>query len=333
MIRGAIGRAWLRRLNVALAAAAGLTLVSIDRAAANNEAAPYLRDHPYVCWQVEAHFGARGWERLFEPFPGDSPPGTSGYEQLLKYSNGYVDTYGGGVFIHTSERGVRLRQIPCPPPLQPTLSTGLHPFWGVEVGGGWAHTRFNVDPPFDVNGSGFVSGINGGFLVAVPGTQIMVGPRVGVQGNFFSGTTVAPPASPFFDYTVKNPWTAYQEALVQFNFRYLPLTESFNTHAPSAWPFVTLSAGIAEGNTRVQGATPGFSVIDTFAWTGPTVSVGVGVPLNTIIPAPPIVFGGTPFLYGQYRATWAGQGNVNIPGTVQIDPWIQSLNFGLQIRY
>lgn len=330
-----IRKEWLRGATVGFALAAGWTLASTNRAAAGNEAAAYLRDHPEACWQVEAFFNARGWELLFEPFRSDSPPGSDGYKQLAKFSKGFVDTYRDVVALTTSERGVRLRRVPCPPQLQyPLTAGGIHPFVGFEIGGGWSTTRFNVDPPFNVNGSGFVSGINGGFLVPLPGSLVSLGPRIGVQGNFFSGTTSNPIASPLFDYTVKNNWMAYQEAVVQFNFRYLPLTESLNVHnAPLVLPFVTLSAGFAEGTTRIQGATPGFSVTDSFTWVGPTFSAGFGVPLYSIIPPSAPVFGGTPFLYTQYRATLAGQNTVNIPGQVRTDFWAQGINFGLEFRY
>lgn len=341
MIRGAIGRAWLRRLTIALAAAAGVTLVSIDRAAAETEAATYLRDKT-LCWVLEVlHEDTGTWVQLHKTpiIYGDSAPGTDGDFYLRTFRDSRVNrTNPLEVSLVRSgdriNRSRRLRQVPCPPPLQPTLSTGgLHPFWGVEAGGGWATNRFDVTPGFGANGGGFVSGINGGFLVPLPGSQLLIGPRIGVQGNFFNGTASDPPASPGFDYRVKNEWMAVQESLFQINLGSRPAGGDVTAAYFGSLMYAAISLGIAEGHTSVTGSMAGFSVTDGFSWTGPTVSAGLGVPLNTFIPAPPVVFGGTPFVYGQYRATFAGSGTVNIPGQVRIDPWIQSLNFGLQIRY
>ncbi len=60
-----------------------------------------------------------------------------------------------------------------------------------------------------------VGGGFGGVLLPVPNTNVLIGPRFGVQGSNITGSITSPAASPLFTYTVRTDWMAYQEAIVR----------------------------------------------------------------------------------------------------------------------
>jgi hypothetical protein len=210
----------------------------------------------------------------------------------------------------------------------------VHPFIGVEVGGGWSNTNFDVMPPFGVSGSGFVGGINGGVLIDIPGTIFSVGPRIGWQGGNISGGISGPTASPFFDYSVKTKSVFYQEALVSIPIQreLLGFEKTFvgpgGEKTSLRLPFVTASAGIAEVQTQFTGTSGAFQVIDTVNRTGFTGAVGIGMPIS------PVFLGGELDAYAQYRIIALPTTTVSIPGQVRInDFWVQGITFGLELRY
>src|ERR1051326_5896604 len=99
------------------------------------------------------------------------------------------------------------------PPGAPVGRGRIQPFLGIEGGVRASTTTFDVVPPFDVDSTIGVVGLNGGFLYMPTGTNLLVGPRVGVLLGFGSGSIADPPASPGFTYKVEMPWTAFYEAV------------------------------------------------------------------------------------------------------------------------
>lgn len=329
----------IRRTSVALMIAASSTLVSIRPSVAETEAQLYLRDTS-ICWVEETLDEATGlWSHRW-----DTPnPGTMrGGSDRGKYGDvpGYFGVYGYvnktnpseiSIVVRPSKSGGlvrRLRQVPCPG----TASlTGFHPFVGAEVGVGWSNTNFDVVPNFGVSGSSLIGGINGGFLYYIPGTSISVGPRIGWLGGDMSGTTANPPASPFFDYTVKVRSFFYQEAFISIPIQreVFGFEKTFLDGGASVglkFPYVTASAGVAEARTQITGTSGAFEVTDSLSRTGFTFTGGIGIPIQQS-------FGGTLDAYLQYRGTIFSSGAVDIPGKVTTDYWVQGINFGVQLRY
>jgi hypothetical protein len=225
---------------------------------------------------------------------------------------------------------------------------GLHPFFGVEVGGGWSNTNFEVTPNFNVGGSGFLGGVNGGALFDVPGTKLSIGGRLGWLGSSVSGSTSRPPASPAFDYDVKTRSVALEEFIVSWG----PDFSSINTGSSIDWtsgrthhyeptppadlsfellyqsmhPYVSL--GAAQVRTQVGGTAGAFQVSDSLTQTGLTGSVGVEFAVLRNF------MGGKLDVYAQWRGIFLPDGVVNIPGSVTIDErWTQTVTTGLVIRY
>jgi hypothetical protein len=209
----------------------------------------------------------------------------------------------------------------------------VHPFIAIEGGGGWSNTNFDVMPNFGVGGSSFVGGVNSGVLFDIPGTILSIGPRFGWQGGNMSGTNANPPASPFFDYTVKTTSIFYQEALMSIPIQreVLGFEKTFldgGAQIGVRLPFVTASAGVAEVRTQVTGTSGAFEITDSANRTAFTGTVGIGMPIS------PVVLGGALDVYAQYRFVALPNATVGIPGQVQIDNrWIQGINFGLELRY
>jgi hypothetical protein len=215
-----------------------------------------------------------------------------------------------------------------------TVNSAWHPFFAVEVGGGWSNTNFAVAPPFGVSGSSFVGGINGGVLIDIPGTIFSVGPRVGWIGGNMSGSISGPTASPFFDYSVKTKSIFYQEALVSIPIQRELIGFEKTFFEPGGgqtslrFPFVTASVGIAEVQTQFTGTSGAFQVIDSANRTGFTGTIGIGMPIS------PVFLGGELDAYAQYRVIALPTATVSIPGQVQINNfWAQGITFGLEFRY
>jgi hypothetical protein len=177
------------------------------------------------------------------------------------------------------------------------MLSGWQPFLGLEGGVRQSGTDFDVTPPFNVDGTTGVVGINGGFMFTPSGSNYFFGPRVGVLVGFGSGSISNPPASPAFTYKVAMPWTFFYEAEVGTNIASL---FSNNTR-------MHVSLGGATVNTSVTGTTPGFSVTSSVTRTGLTASAGIEFPI-----APAL------FVGAQIRYINVPTGTVNIPGMVPI---------------
>jgi len=174
----------------------------------------------------------------------------------------------------------------------------IQPFIGVEGGVRASSTRFDVVPPFDVDGATGVIGVNGGFLYMPTGTNLLVGPRIGALLGFGSASITDPPASPGFTYKVEMPWTVFYEAVMGANLG--PTLFSGNSR-------VLGSIGAATTHTKVTGTAAAFSVESSTTRTGITASVGVDFEVSPSL-----------FLGGQLRYINAPTGEVLIPGLVQI---------------
>lgn len=148
----------------------------------------------------------------------------------------------------------------------------FHPFFALAVGGDRSKTNFDVEPPFGVNGSGFVFAISGGGLFDIPGTPTSVGARVGWLGGNTTGSIENP--STGFLYDVKRSSAFYQEALLQFS-----INPGNSTRPPTMFPFVTASAGIAEFKLQFHGTSGAFQVTDSPTITGFTGTIGFGIPI------------------------------------------------------
>jgi opacity protein-like surface antigen len=174
----------------------------------------------------------------------------------------------------------------------------IQPFVGIEGGMRASTTRFDVDPPFDVDSTIGVVGVNGGFLYMPTGTNFVVGPRVGVLLGFGSGSITSPPASPAFTYKVEMPWTAFYEAVAGANLG--PALFSRNTR-------ILGSIGGATTHTTITGTAGAFSVESSTTTTGLTASLGMDVEVSPAL-----------FVGGQFRYINAPTGTVLIPGLVPI---------------
>ncbi len=208
-----------------------------------------------------------------------------------------------------------------PPPVRNTW----HPFIAFEAGGTWLNPNFEVSPPFGVQSSGFVGGINGGVLVEIPETHYFVGMRLGWQGSNTSGTTSAPIASPFFDYTVKARSIFYQELMLQIPINIGAVEPK---QFPRAYPFITASAGIAEAQTQFTGTSGAFQVTDSVTQTGFTGTVGIGMPINQTF------LGGAVDVYAQYRLIVLPDTTVSSPGRVHVSSYKpQSVTLGFRYQW
>jgi hypothetical protein len=174
----------------------------------------------------------------------------------------------------------------------------IQPFLGIEGGVRASTTRFDVVPPFDVDSTIGVAGVNGGFLYMPSGTNFLVGPRVGVLLGFGDGAITSPPASPAFTYKVEMPWTTFYEAVAGANLGHALLP--YNTR-------ILGSIGAATTRTRVTGTAGAFSVESSTTTTGVTASLGMDVEVSPSL-----------FLGGQLRYVNVPTGNVLIPGLVAI---------------
>ena len=174
----------------------------------------------------------------------------------------------------------------------------IQPFLAIEGGVRASTTTFDVVPPFDVDSTIGVVGLNGGFLYMPTGTNLLVGPRVGVLLGFGSGSITDPPASPGFTYKVEMPWTAFYEAVAGADLG--PALFSRNAR-------ILGSIGGATTHTKVTGTAGAFSVESSTTTTGLTASIGMDFEVSPSL-----------FLGGQFRYINAPTGTVSIPGPVPI---------------
>ena len=214
----------------------------------------------------------------------------------------------GNFFVPPTEGGF------FAPPSNRVWQGWITPFVGINVGGGFQGTNFSVDPQFTVSGGGLVYGGFGGVLAPIPNTNAHLGFRVGWEGMNISGRIEAPPASPFFDYTVRSTSMFYQEALAKVPLPGFDLRGSY----------VSGSVGIAEMQTSVNGTSGGFSATDNAYRTGVTFTAAIGTSLATL-PNGAALDG-----FVQWRGTqWSGP--VSIPGSVLVSPFTNEVSVGLSL--
>jgi len=205
------------------------------------------------------------------------------------------------------------------PPWNPWINREAEFFAGGNIGGQFQNTNFSVsDTGFNVNGSGLFGGGFGGALFPVPNTNVLFGPRFGIQGGNITGSISAPAASPLSDYKVTTSWTAYQEGMGLWS-------------GPRNWfgptptlfgSFFTGGVGVAESGTSVKGTSGTFSFTDNAVRTGMTFTAGWGAPVATLPNGIPIN------LFVQYRGIqWIS--TVNIPGPVPISSYTSEVSIGL----
>jgi opacity protein-like surface antigen len=174
----------------------------------------------------------------------------------------------------------------------------IQPFLGLEGGVRSSTTTFDVDPPFDVNSTIGVVGVNGGFLYMPMGTNFVIGPRVGVLLGFGSGSISDAPASPGFTHKVEMPWTVFYEAVGGVNLG----PALFSTNAR-----VLGSIGGATTHTKVTSTAGALSEESSTTTTGVTASIGMDFEVSPTL-----------FLGGQLRYINAPTGTVEVPGLVDI---------------
>ena len=196
------------------------------------------------------------------------------------------------------------------------------PFVGGYFGGGFQNTNFTVNPPFNVNSSGFLGGGFGGVLLPVPNTNVLIGPRLGIQGSNITGSITSPAASPAFNYSVTTNWTAYEEALIKVQPGWTgEQADLYSARINNVGLGFTGSVGVAESGTSVKGTSGTFSVTDNAVRTGITFTAGFTVPVYSSID-----------LFAQYRGIqWIS--NVAIPGAVPIGSYTNEVDLGLQFRF
>ena len=174
---------------------------------------------------------------------------------------------------------------------------GWQPFVGLEGGIRQSGTDFAVTPPFNVDATTGVVGVNGGLMFMPPGSNYFFGPRIGALFGFGSGSIANPLASPGFTYKVEMPWTIFYEAEVGANIGAL-FSNDTRVHA---------SVGGATVNTSVTGTTLGLTVTSSTTRTGLTASAGIDLAVTPTL-----------FIGAQLRYINVSTGMVDIPGAVPI---------------
>jgi hypothetical protein len=135
---------------------------------------------------------------------------------------------------------------------------------GGQVGYGGTTTNFNVSPPFDVNGSGFVYGFSGMVLAGIPHTHLSLGSRISVFGGDMSGSTFY--AGSGNTYEVRTRGILTGDIVVQY--------------APESWRSFAGRAfiGIADVRTQTEyGVVRTFTGFDTSTNTGITAGDSIAV--------------------------------------------------------
>ncbi len=166
---------------------------------------------------------------------------------------------------------------------------------GVHVGGGGATSRFEVNPAFDVNGSGVAFGVDGMALFGVRNTALSIGPRIAYYGGEMGGSTYYPFSGG--DYTVTNRGILSGEMVAQYT--------------PYGWRGTSLRAFVGIADVRTQTA---YNVLRTFVQaydTNTNTGFTTGAGFNTPLP----LIGNSLSLTGEVRYI-ATTHNINVPGSV-----------------
>jgi hypothetical protein len=138
---------------------------------------------------------------------------------------------------------------------------------GAQVGFGEVNTTFNVNPPFDVRGSGVAYGVNGMALFGVTNTSLSVGPRIGVFGGNMGGSSFYPGSGGTYSVDTRGAFAA--DLVAQYR--------------PASWGGASFRAFAGIADTRSQTE---FNVVrsfvagsDTSDKAGFTGGVGFNVPI------------------------------------------------------
>jgi Porin subfamily len=169
---------------------------------------------------------------------------------------------------------------------------------GGQVGFGGADTRFDVNPGFDVSGSGVAFGANGMVLFGLASSGLAVGPRLQYFGGNMKGSSYYPFSGGTYDVSTKSILTG--DLVMQY--------------APSSWRGASVRGFVGIADTRRETAynvvrTSAAALVgsDTSSNVGITAGIGANVPI-------PSGFTGVS-LTGELRYV-GGTANYNIPGSV-----------------
>jgi hypothetical protein len=180
----------------------------------------------------------------------------------------------------------------------PGTDTCLRLSGGVQAGYGGTTTNFNVNPNFDVSGSGTVYGVNAMALFGVVNTGLSVGPRLQYFGGRMGGSTFYPSSGGTYDVTTRGSFAA--DLVAQYT--------------PASWGGASVRgfAGIIDTRSAtaynvVRTFAPALVGSDTSSNVGFTAGIGANIPI-------PSGFTGVS-LTGEVRY-FGGTATYNIPGSV-----------------
>jgi hypothetical protein len=233
---------------------------------------------------------------------------------------------------------------------QPTLPyiSPIQPFFGFEGGFGGTTSRFDVSPSFNATGTGGVGGISAGFLTPLPGTNLLVGPRVGFLGGNLGGSVSNPVASPFFTYDTRTNEAVTWEAMFNVGANNLNRFGDVTVAAFGGWMYASFQQGLTQSgssslitganltnwrqwvmglsfggvtaNTQVNGTSGAFNVSDSVTRTGFTAALNAQYLMTGQLAAT----ANLRYIYLPYRT-------VNIPGSVAVNEQKFLFTVGLNV--
>src|SRR5256885_11435090 len=217
-------------------------------------------------------------------------PGSAGPVEYVKV----CDVYGQGFFnIPGTDTCIRLSA-------------------GAQAGFGGTTTNFNVNPGFDVSGSGAVFGVNAMALVGVAHTGLSVGPRLQFFGGRMGGSSFYPSSGGTYDVTTRGSFAA--DLVAQYT--------------PASWGGASIRGfgGIVDTRSEtaynvIRTLAPALIGSDTSSNVGFTAGIGANVPI-------PSGFTGIS-LTGELRYV-GGTAHYNITGAVGILHHIFLGNLGVE---
>jgi hypothetical protein len=167
---------------------------------------------------------------------------------------------------------------------------------GGQVGVGGADTHFDVNPGFDVSGSGVAFGANGMILFGLASSGLAVGPRLQYFGGDTKGSSFYSFSGGTYDVSTRSIFTG--DLVVQYS--------------PSSWRGTSVRgfAGIADTRSATE-----YNVLRTFVGSYTSSSVGFtgGVGISAPISSFPNLA-----VTGELRYVGVNNNNIYIPGSVGI---------------
>jgi hypothetical protein len=213
-------------------------------------------------------------------------PGTAGPVEYVKVCN----AYGQGFFNI------------------PGTDTCTRVSVGGQVGFGGADTRFDVNPGFDVPGSGIAFGANGMILFGLASSGLAVGPRLQYFGGDTKGSSFYSFSGGTYDVSTRSIFTG--DLVVQYS--------------PSSWRGTSVRgfAGIADTRSATE-----YNVLRTFVGSYTSSSVGFtgGVGISAPISSFPNLA-----VTGELRYVGVNNNNIYVPGSVGIHRDIVVGTLGLE---